>query len=412
MKRTLVLFEDDGYVDLLPLVFWRSVFELQVGRKILLDRTAQRLGMSVGGVWTRDWLSSVSGQRCGAPCNRPVEAGTVLVNGRWLVDETQSFPTAPCVGMVDSDVAYIVCDADLARRLRPSDLLDQSRRHAALEGVPRQSTTGRFFRYPWEIVANLGELLAADWKPGDASLESDVPQQVLADNEDRLHVGDQSRIHHTAIVRTDDGPVYLSIDVEIGPYCVLEGPLYIGPHCRIHPFTWLHGGNAIGPVCRVAGELVGCLMHSYVNKQHAGFLGHTYVGSWVNIGAGATNSNLKNTYGKIRVPLCGKDVETDLQFFGAIIGDHAKIGINATIPTGAVIGMAASINASRVAPKYVPSFGWVTDAGIREGDPLRLLDAACAAMARRNMDMTDEEVELFLDLGTRVRTHESRPRQA
>ncbi len=411
MKHTLVLFEDDGYVDLLPLVFWRSVFELQVGRKILLDRTAQRLGMSVGGVWTRDWLAAVSSQRCGAPCNRSVEAGTVLVNGRWLVDDAQSFPKAPCVGMVDSNVAYIVCNAALAKKLKASELLDRSRRQAALEDVPRQSATGRFLTHPWDIVSNLGELLGADWRPADSSLDSDIPDHLIADNRDRLHLGEQSRIHPTAIVRTDNGPVYISIGVEVGPYSILEGPLYIGPNCRIHPYTWLHGGNALGPVCRVAGELVGCLMHSYVNKQHAGFLGHTYVGSWVNIGAGATNSNLKNTYGKIRVPLCGKDVDTGLQFFGAVIGDHAKIGINATIPTGAAIGMAASVNSSRVAPKYVPSFGWVTDSGTREGDPLRLLDAACAAMARRNMDMTDEEVELYLELGARVRTFESPPKQ-
>jgi hypothetical protein len=156
----------------------------------------------------------------------------------------------------------------------------------------------------------------------------------------------------------------------------------------------------------MAGELHGCVISAYTNKQHAGFLGHAYVGSWVNLGAGCSNSDLKNTYGKIKVPINGTDVDTGTQFFGAIIGDHAKLGINATIPSGAVIGLAASVASSGMLPKYLPSFSWVTQERIRAGDPLRLLDAACAVMARRDVDMTDDEVELFSDLGTRVGSFE------
>jgi UDP-N-acetylglucosamine diphosphorylase/glucosamine-1-phosphate N-acetyltransferase len=184
--------------------------------------------------------------------------------------------------------------------------------------------------------------------------------------------------------------------------------VYIGPGSSVRPHSWLHGGNAIGPVCKIGGEVDGCVICSYTNKQHAGFLGHAYVGSWVNIGAGATNSDLKNTYGKIRVPMGGTRMETGLQFFGAIISDHVKIGINATIPTGAVIGLATTISGSRMVPQYIPSFSWVTENGVSPGDPLRLLDASCAAMARRQVDMTDDEIELLLDLGTRARSYEGR----
>jgi UDP-N-acetylglucosamine diphosphorylase / glucose-1-phosphate thymidylyltransferase / UDP-N-acetylgalactosamine diphosphorylase / glucosamine-1-phosphate N-acetyltransferase / galactosamine-1-phosphate N-acetyltransferase len=135
-------------------------------------------------------------------------------------------------------------------------------------------------------------------------------------------------------------------------------------------------------------------------------LGHAYVGSWVNFGAGCNNSDLKNTYGPIRVPINGTEVDSELTFFGAIIGDHAKVGINASIPTGGVIGMGASIAATTMLPKFVPSFAWVTDKSVAPGDPLRALDVASAVMGRRNIDMTDEEVELFLDLGQRVQQYE------
>lgn len=409
-NTTLVLFEDEGFVNLLPVVFWRSVFELQVGRKIILDRVAQRLGVPISGVWTRDWLASVAAQRCGAPANQPVQEGTILVNGRWIFEDRIAFPDGPCVGVIDTETAYIVCDAKLASELAAVDLLDATRRKLSLDGVPKMEAPGRFIHYPWDIVAALPDLMEGDWRDSDSVIESELDPSLVLEPRDRIHVGERTFIHPTALVDATAGPVYISHDVRIGAYSVIEGPVYVGPWSRVHPYTWLHGGNAIGPVCKVAGELHGCILNSYTNKQHGGFLGHSYVGGWVNIGAGATNSNLKNTYGKIRVPVNGVKVETDERLFGAIIGDHAKLGINATIPTGAVIGLAASVASTRMLPQFIPSFSWVTEDGVRSGDPLRLLDAASAAMARRDVDMTDEEVELFLDLGQRVRTYEGRSR--
>lgn len=407
MSKQLVLFEDAGFVDLLPLVFWRSVFELQVSRKIMMDRIAQCLSLPVTGVWTRDWIATVTAQRCGAPANQSVSKGTILANGRWLCDGPVKLPKAPRVGVIGDQVAFIVCDAELAKKLTSADLLDKERTDALLDGIERIEVSGKLIQYPWDILADLSRTLEGDWIAGDAAIETELDPKVMISDPKRVHIGERSRIHPTTVIDASGGPIFISHDVEICPYAVIDGPVCIGPGCRILPHSWLRGPSVIGPLCRVGGEIIHSVLNSYSNKQHTGFLGHAYVGSWVNIGAGATNSNLKNTYGKIRVPINGKLVESGLNFLGAIIGDHAKVGINSTIPTGAVIGLGASISTSRVAPKWVPSFGWVTDDGMKPGDPLRLLDVACAAMARRNIDMTDEEVELFLDLGSRVRTYES-----
>ena len=412
MQPQLVLFEDEGFVDLLPLVFWRSVFELQVGRRILMDRTAQRLGMPIGGVWTRDWIARVAGQRCGAPANEGVKPGTVLVNGRWLFDEPPEFPKGPSVGVIGETVAWIVCDDKLAANLAPDDLLDPTKRATMLDRLPKTKATGELVRHAWDVIGALPELLERDWKESDAWIDAEVDPKVHIHGRERVHIGERAKIHPTVMLDASRGPIYISSDVEIGPYSVIEGPASIGAQCRVQPHTWLHDGNAIGPVCKVGGEITRCVFHSYSNKAHAGFLGNSYVGSWVNLGAGSTNSNLKNTYGKVRVPINGIEVDTDQQFFGAIIGDHAKIGINASIATGSVIGLAAGIARTRILPKYIPSFGWVTDDGVAAGDVNRLLDVASAAMARRNIDMTDDEVELFLDLGDRVRSFEKARRRS
>lgn len=405
--KSVIVFEDDGYANLLPLLFWRSVFELRVGRKIMLDRIAQRLGSPIGGVWTREWMACVAAQRCGAPANQRVNGDTVLINGRWLFDEAPTIADGPCVGMLDGHVAYIVCDADLAQKLAPADLTDATRRDLTLAGVPRVEAEGSMVCYPWDIITGLTDQLVGDWSPGDAVIETEIDPRLTLEPADQIHVGRRTVIHPTAVVDAEGGPIFISDDVRIGPYAIVEGPIYIGPGTQISPHSWLHGGNVIGPVCKLGGEIHGCVIDGYTNKQHGGFLGHSYVGSWVNIGAGCVNSDLKNTYGRVRVPINRREVDTGLQFFGAVIGDHAKIGINATIPTGAVIGMSATIATTHVIPKFVPSFAWLTDDGLKRGDPGRLLDAAVQMMVRRGIDMTDDEVEFFMDLGTRVRTYET-----
>jgi UDP-N-acetylglucosamine diphosphorylase/glucosamine-1-phosphate N-acetyltransferase len=404
--KDILLFEDEGFIQLLPLVFWRTVFELRVGRKIILDRAAEQLGRPIQGVWARDWMAKVAEHRCGAPANRPVEAGAILINGRWLMEHPVEFPKGPAVGLADDQLAYIVCDERLARRLTPVDLLDPQRRSTALAEVPRTRLAGEFLRYPWDLVRKVRKALQHEWHDADAAIEVPLDGRVTLMGEGGIHVGERCEVHPTAVLDATEGPVYLSHDVRVGAYAVLEGPLYVGPGSSIRPHAWLHGANSIGPICKIAGEVDGCVINGYTNKQHHGFLGHSVVGSWVNLGAGTVNSDLKNTYGSVRVPLNGTEVDTGETFFGAVIGDHAKTGINSSIPTGAVIGFAACTAGSRLLPKYVPSFGWVTDQGLALGKPDRLLDVASKVMARRNIDLTDDEVELFLDLGTRVQEYE------
>ncbi len=410
MTRRIVLFEDEAFAHFLPLTYSRSVFELRHGRKILIDRSAQRLAQPVHGVWTRDWIARVAQLRCGAPANVGVDGQSVLVNGRWLMDGPVDWPTRACVGTCDGQIAYIACDERLARALAPDDLLCPDRRAAALEGLPRVETGGYLLNYPWDIVCNVAEALERDWDPAEAMMDSTLDPRTHISNPAGLSVGAGCQVHPTAVLDASTGPIYLGEQVTIGPLAVIEGPAYVGTGSRVNAHAWLHGGNSIGPVCKVGGELDSCVFQGYANKQHDGFLGHAYIGSWVNIGAGTINSDLKHTYGSVRVSLPVGEVESGQMFFGAILADHVKTGINTTIPTGATIGFGSMVAAGRILPKFVPSFTWLTDEGLTPGDPAKLLDTAVKVMARRDVDMSDDEVELFLDLGTRAPVFEARAR--
>ena len=397
----MILFEDEGGEGLQPLTSWRSVFELRLGRRTLFDEVAHILQRKVRGVWTRGRMAAVAAERFGLPVNEPATPDVILVNGRWFPDGPVAFPAAPCVGRVGRTVVFVVCDQGLAEKLSAADLLAEDRRPAALDGIAEVETTGRVVRYPWELIGDLSRQLLAEWRDGDAAIEADLDPHVTLCAREHVHIGERANIHPTASIDASGGPVFIGPDVTIGAQAVIEGPVYLGAGTRVNPRSWLHGGNAIGPVCKVGGEIDGCIICGYSNKQHDGFLGHAYVGCWVNIGAGTNNSDLKNTYGTVRVPVNGVLVDTGQQFFGAAIGDHAKLGIHTTLPTGAIVGFGAVAATSKVLPKYVPAFGWLTDDGMSRGDTGKLIEVATTVMRRRQVTITEAEVALFRELHAR-----------
>lgn len=400
VMNSLVVFEDSRAESLLPLTTWRGVFELRLGRETLIDRLAQRLALPVAGVWTRESHAAVAAERCSVPANRPLAAGQVLVNGRWFVRDEAKLEPAPCVGRIGQEAAYVACDDKLAAKLNATIVRDPAAWQAALAGVPERPADGVLLRHPWDFITHLTEALQSDWRPHEARLETALDPRVVVTRPEQVHVGARCTVHPTTVLDASAGPIYISHDVQLGAYSVLEGPAYIGPGTRVNPHTWLHGGCSIGPVCKIGGEIDACIFQSYSNKQHAGFLGHSFVASWVNLGAGTCNSDLKNTYGTVRAPDpaggSAGEVDTGRLLYGAAIGDFVKTAIGTRLPTGAAVGFAAMLAGSAFAPKQVPDFAWFTDDGMARGDPEKLLETARRMMSRRNVVMTAAECELFL----------------
>lgn len=394
----IILFEDERATDLLPLTYWRGVFDLRIGRLTLREFAYRSLNAELRGFWTRELIAEVTRRRHLLPVNDPIEDGTWLINSRWIPQGPLPDTNGPAVGTVDDEVAFIRCDRGLASSLRPDMLRDPLQREEALKSVMQVRTEGVMMRFPWDVIAKLTTQLQREWKGVDAGALRRPDGPCVVEGENAVHVAERAGIHATAVLDARGGAIFIDDEVSVGPYAVLEGPLYIGAGSRVHAHARLHGGNAIGPVCRVGGELEGCVLQAYVNKQHLGFLGHALVGEWVNIGAGACNSDLKNTYGEVRVDVAGKKIDTGQTFYGGAIGDHAKIGINASLPTGAWIGFASQCASGVTAPAFVPSFSWMDAEGLGQGDPDRLLVTAGRMMGRRGVTIRSAEEELFREI--------------
>lgn len=167
-----------------------------------------------------------------------------------------------------------------------------------------------------------------------------------------LFAAEGARIADTVVVR--HGPVVVDVGAEIAPFVCLDGPAFIGRDARVNPHAWIREATVIGASCRAGGEITATVMEPFSNKAHEGFLGHSHVGSWVNLAAGTITSNLKASYGSIRLHDPDATIDTGRQFLGALVGDLAKSSIHTSIPCGARIGVAATVGG--IVPDVVPAF--------------------------------------------------------
>ncbi len=213
-------------------------------------------------------------------------------------------------------------------------------------------------------------------------------------------LGDQVDLKPGVIIDASDGPVVIDEEAVIMHNSVIIGPCYIGKRSMIKINAKIYQGCSIGPVCKIGGEVEGSIIQAYTNKQHDGFLGHAYLGEWVNIGADTNNSDLKNTYKNVAVYSYAtkSKIDSGTQFMGCLIGDHVKLGINSTINTGAVLGLGSNLWGRNLITDYIPEFSW-GEAGFLSRYRLEdFIQTASTVKARRKLSLGKAEIALFKQL--------------
>ncbi|MEW6359990.1 MAG: putative sugar nucleotidyl transferase [Planctomycetota bacterium] len=217
----------------------------------------------------------------------------------------------------------------------------------------------------------------------------------LTEGQPGVFVGKNVKIHPTAVFDAHEGPILLHDNVSVGPFALIVGPVIVGPNSKIIERATIKEQVQIGHTCKIGGEVECAIIEPYSNKQHHGFLGHGYVGSWVNMGAGTCNSDLKNTYGEVTIQHRGRRINTEMQFLGCVIGDFSKTAINTSIFTGKLVGVCSFLYGfvGTNVPSftnYARSFGQETEV---------LLDAAVKTQqrmfARRKVEQTEADVKLL-----------------
>jgi len=211
-------------------------------------------------------------------------------------------------------------------------------------------------------------------------------QDIKLINPDEISISPDVKISGNITIDASNGPVIIEKDVVIEPYAYLKGPLFIGEKSFIKAHSRILE-SSIGKVSKISGEVEESIIQGYSNKQHYGFLGHSWLGKWVNLGAGTTNSDLKNNYSPISVIISEKKINTGLRFLGSIIGDHTKTAIGTILNTGTIIGVCCNIFGDGFPPKYIPSFSWGGAQGLTTYNLEKAIKTAEIVMKRRNIKM-------------------------
>ncbi len=401
------VFEDGGVPLLEPLTLTRPAFALRCGARTLLERQRAALGGGEWGLWVRPELVALCrAEHPDLPVNDAAwltHGPIALVNARWLPDDTTAIDGVPSVGLAQGKVALVALPAGELPPQEP-DAID-AWLAAWRRWLPERDLGGVLFDYLWEIVDRNGATLTSDERMFRAERRCQpVPGGVaVVGPAERFLLAEDAAVEPFVTADTRGGPVLIDGGAVVHSFTRLEGPCYVGPGTQVFGAK-VRAGTTLGPQCRIGGEVEASIVHGYSNKYHDGFLGHSYVGEWVNLAAGTQTSDLRNDYGEVRVFVAGQRRATGRTKVGALIGDHSKTALGALLNTGSAVGAFAGLLPSgTLLPPVVPSFCQVQRGQLQEQWDLRKLFAtAAAAMRRRGRALTEPHKELYYTLFERT----------
>lgn len=402
MVENICIFEGINYTKLLPLVYFRPVYDLKCGIFRLRTKVQNAYPDAKINLHCRGYLGDYLKEKNPDMNVNYLEGDSCLfINGRVIADDDFS-KKIPLNG---KDKVFVNGDDIVAARVSGKHLEVLKRNiidvftNSDFDGLPTEEVDVNMIEYPWNLIDNNGQELRNDYKYLTEKkiklINSDIRPSVHLLNRDNIFIDENTVIKPSVVLDAEDGPIYIGKNVTIMPNATIQGPVYIGDNTTIKMSATIYHNSTIGRVCKIGGEVEESIIHSFSNKQHDGFLGHSYLASWVNLGAGTSNSDLKNNYGTIKIKFNGDRVDTKSQFVGLFMGDHSKSAINTTFNTGTIIGICCNVFGAGFPPRYLPSYSWGGADALTTYDLERGLEVARRVMERRKIHLSEADERLF-----------------
>jgi UDP-N-acetylglucosamine diphosphorylase/glucosamine-1-phosphate N-acetyltransferase len=390
-KVRIVLFEDHLLSDMNPIALTRPAFAVTCACTTLYEIAAEAGGAPPAWV-VRGYLAKLAARLF--PSSPPGDGPKLFLNASIVPDirygakfRDLACAARPFVATAGARVsaAFLPAGTAVPHPLTPENVTPWL---LELKLPLHEEELFRTLDHQFEVIKYLEPLF-------QSNLQHRLQTGAYHEVKPGVHAAENVTIADSAAFHTGDGPVVREKDVEIRDFAYFEGPVHVGARSRVIERASLKEHVCIGETCKIGGEVEASVIESYTNKQHHGFLGHSYVGSWVNLGAGTSNSDLKNTYGEVRLEFPHRRVDTGMQFLGCIIGDYAKSAINTSIFTGKIIGVSSMLYGfigSNVPSfcNYARAFGQITECPV---DQAILIQKRM--FERRGITQTTEDAELL-----------------
>lgn len=400
----LCIFEDKNFSQLEPLIYYRPVYDLVCGMRTLRSKIIDAYAGTEYSLHCRTYLEDfVKDKNHGLEVNQVTGNECLFINGRILAPAG----LAEIIPLNGENKVYRFNDLLIAARIsgksiekvkkKLNDLLSIS----DFNNLPVETVEIPIVEHTWDLIYNNANELKNDYNflmnagISKNNLNRKNFEGVHLIEKDNVYIGEGSTLKPGVVLDASNGPVYIGKNVNILPNAVIEGPVYIGDNSKIKSCATIYENVSIGSTCKIGGEVEDSVFLPLSNKQHSGFIGHAYIGSWVNIGADTNCSDLKNNYGNIKAFVNGKEVNTNQQFLGLMMGDHSKTAINTMFNSGTTVGFSCNIFGTGFPEKYIPSFSWGGNDSINTYDVEKSINTAKKVLFRRNKEMSPSIENLF-----------------
>lgn len=370
--------------NLLPLTFMRPVADIRVGILTIREKWEKYLNVKTSSL-TEGYLSK----------KYPLvkEEQNILINGSICPDA----PMVKAIKNLRHDQTLVFNDHIVALHISDKDLdsLGESSSEGIEEIVIKEAPLK--INYTWDIFSKNDLAIRNDFNlvtKGRKSQPISKSNMIIGEGEIFLEEG---AIVEGVTLNATKGPIYIGKDAIVMEGAMLRGPIAVGEKAQIKMGAKIYGPSTFGPQCRIGGEVNTSVFFGYGNKAHDGFIGHSVIAEWCNLGADTNTSNLKNTYDEVRLWSYGKKtfINTHLQFCGLIMGDYSMSGINTMFNTGTVVGVNANIFGTGFPRNFIPSFTWGSTAGHTNYKLDKALEVAEAVYKRRDRVFDETERDLL-----------------
>lgn len=391
MSRLLAIFEDRGWHALRPLTELLPVPALAFGASSLWARWRARAAAPLAALEARALpLEAWSGRpvpEIGAPAadDEVLAVNAAVLPGSWI-DGVLARPaparwrTRGRTACVRAPVATLA--AGFGRGGGFADFLDGL-------ALPEIEVEARVLEHPWDLVRWNEAAIAEDLSDAGGTIRGEVHPSAVVLESGRVEIAPGAVVGPLAVLDARAGPIRIGSGATVEAHTRVIGPCVVGERTEL--LGGAVGHSTFGPECRVAGEVDTCVWQGYANKRHHGFVGHSVIGEWVNLGALTTTSDLKNNYGRVRVWVEGGALDTGLTKVGSFLGAGVRTGIGTLLPTGASIGTGSHLfGGGRFAPRRLPPFSWWDGVGNESYQLDKFLETARIAMGRRDRALTPE----------------------
>lgn len=389
----LVVFEGSYWKNFAPLALSRPVFSLVSGRSTLLEKHLRHVQPTRLSLWVRPEMQQHVRQRIipnlsiPATVNEPLDdEPALLFSGRNLIHRRYKTPQEHYAVIDEGPLvreAYVQMPG-----LRFEDIWNRNDRWEKIVNLPRSEPQALIVESLWDLINWNEESLIEDSTQLKGKPKAKLAGPFYFVNEDEVWLGEDVTLKPGCVLDASHGPIVIDDHVSIGSNAVIEGPCAIGRYSHIKPLANIRSCASIGMMCRIGGEVSNSIFLGYSNKLHQGFVGDSYIGKWVNMGAGTTTSNMKNTHGEIHVRMGSRDIPTGRRFLGVLIGDHTKTSVLTRLQSGGYIGFCSLLAGSSIAPKFIPSFCFWSDDKVETYRLEKAISVIKGVFARRDRAWT------------------------